>query len=337
LICQLGLASSWGWRWQVSDEGCARADVVTDALRFGSRIIQHLAIALRQYVDRDRFCARLTPIADSGRPPCDAFHITAATLDICDQIDGKHVLVWDAGKGSRMGHLVSDKKHKGDVELVGGQSLRQFAAAAAGWMVGTLRDCGGDYTALVASDQVVCLNNGTINQLEAILAAAAAQKADLIFFDGPPALSICRLHPLLNGSRCHRKNSAMALARDRVMLKHHSGAHVFQCVLVRAPLRRPLARVLESLVRAADQGYELDFGVMDVAVVPRFVELAWLRRENHPAAAECYAALMAWRAAVDRIFPVSVPLETYNVNTPTMLRRLRRRIMLPAAQEGGTP
>ena len=336
MICQLGQASLWGWRWPASDEESARADVVTDALRFGSRVIQHLAIALRQYVDRGRFCARLTPITDSARRSCDAFHITAATLDICNQINGKHVLVWDAGKGSRMGHLVSDKP-KGDVELVPEQSLRQFAAAAARRMVNTLSGYGGDYTALVASDQVVCLNKRTINQLEAILAAAAAQKADLIFFDGPPALSIRRLHPLLNGSRCHRKNSALALARDRVMLKHHGGAHVFQCVLVRAPLRRPLARVLESLVRAADQGYELDFGVMDVAVVPRFVAPAWLRRENHPAAAECYSALMAWRAAVDRVFPVSVPLEAYNVNTPTMLRRLRRRIILPGAQEGPTP
>jgi hypothetical protein len=307
--------------------------VVTNALRFGSRVVQRLATGLRQYIDRDRLRARLSPVADGLHSFDAAFHVTASTLDLCTQLNGEHVLVWDAGKGSRMGLLVSDRP-KGDIELVHGIGLRRFAAAAAQRMVDELKDCGGDYTALVASDQVVCLDNEMSTRLKPVLTAAVAQKADLIFFDGPPALSVRRLHPLLDGVVRPRRDSMLVIARDRILLKHHGGAHVFQCALVRAPLRHLLADALQALVRAADKGCDLDFGVMDVAVVPRFVDPVWLNRETHAGARQVYQALAALRSACARVFPISVPIEVFNVNTSTMLQRLQRCIVPPRTRKG---
>jgi hypothetical protein len=217
---------------------------------------------------------------------------------------------------------------------VPGHDLARFAAGAAGWMVRALRAAGGEYVAFVAADQVVCLSEETAAELRTILQVAFRLNADMIFFDGPPALSPLRLSSLIDASRRPSRNSAIALARDRTLLKHYGGAHVFQCVLIRKPLLPLLAGILEALLDASASGYDADYGIMDVALLPCLFDPVWLKRDGHPAALEINSRFRTWRAAIRRMFPISVPIEVFNVNTPVVLHALQCRVQL-SHQPGG--
>ena len=83
-------------------------------------------------------------------------------------------------------------------------------------MVDILSELNGnwDYVAFVASDQVLCLSEPARRELAALLDAAAAQDSDVIFFDGPPALSLCRLRFFLSSAQLPRKDGVMALASE---------------------------------------------------------------------------------------------------------------------------
>jgi hypothetical protein len=204
--------------------------------------------------------------------------------------------------------------------------LYHFPAAVAKWLVSTLSEMRRQYVAFIASDQVVSLSKQVKGELRSFLDVACAQDADMIFFDGPPELSLMRLRFLLDQTRRPRKDSLAALARDRMLLKHFGGAHILQCVLLKKDLVDLLAKALGVLLQAAKGGYDLDYGVYDVAVLPQLVRPCWLEQDSHPAAREIYFALCDLRAKVKSVFPVSVPIQVFNVNTPLVLKRLRGRI-----------
>jgi hypothetical protein len=293
---------------------------------FGDRPIRRLAWKLRQHIDRERLSTSLSPLLCSSDQLCGVLHITASCLNVSDSISGKDVLIWDSGKGSRMGKLLKGGKSKGEVDVWEGHKLYHFPTAAAKWLVDTLSEMGRHYVALIASDQVVCLSNQVKEELRSFLEVACAQDADIIFFDGPPELSVMRLHFLLDQTRRPRKDCLAALARDRMLLKYFGGAHIFQCVLLKKDLVDLLAKALGVLLQAAKGGYDLDYGVYDVAVLPQLVRPCWLEQDSHPAAREIYSTLCDLRAKVKSVFPVSVPVRVFNVNTPLVLKRLRSRI-----------
>jgi len=248
-------------------------------------------------------------------------------MNIPGKLTGKDILIWDSGRGSRMGKLLKGGKSKGEVDMFGNYKLFHFAAGAAKWLVDTLRDIGKDYCAFVASDQIVCFSHVVKVELMSVLDVACAQDADLIFFDGPPELSIVRLHYFLDPKSRPCEDSKLALARDRTLLELFGGAHIFQCVLLKKNLLEPLATTLQAILQAIRDGYDLDFGVFDVTVMPQFVRPKWLKKEQHPAAIKIFSALCDLGVKVDRTFPVSVPIQVFNVNEPLVLKRLQKRII----------
>ena len=238
------------------------------------------------------------------------------------------VLVWDAGYGSRLGRLLETGQTKGEVELADGYRLHQFAAGASRWLVRAMRARNRRYVAFTAADQVLCLKDADARELETHLDAASSQGADMIFFDGPPALSLLRLRFLLDTGRPPRRDGTMALARDRQMLRNYGGAHVFQCVLLKEGHAHFLADALEAVLDAARSGCDADLGVGDVAVLPRLVGTRWLKKQRVPAFRALEAAVSRLCARVQRVRSVWMPLEVYNVNTPGVLSHLRKRIRL---------
>jgi hypothetical protein len=252
-------------------------------------------------------------------------HVTADSMTLCEQLDGKDVIVWDAGKGSRMGRLLQPGQAKGEVEVAGGHRLHEFAAGAAQWMVSTLRALDRHYVAFVASDQILCLSEPDKRELATLL-DAASQDVDVIFFDGPPELSLLRLRFLLDSNRPPRRDGAMALARDRQMLKNYGGAHVLQCVLLKKNHAFALATTLEAILEAARSGYDVDLGVGDIAVLPRLIGANWLKKQRNPVFVAIQAAIRGLCAQVRHVRSVSMPLQVFNVNTPGVLSHLRERI-----------
>lgn len=333
LLCQYRYASAVGWCRPVADPARARIDVVTYATAFGDRLIRRLASKLWEYVDLERLRAPLSPLVCTSSQLGKVFQITAYRLNLCGTINGKDVLIWDSGKGSRMGSLVRGGKPKGDLEVWGGHKLYHYSAGAAKWLVDYLAEIGKEYIAFIATDQVVCLSDHIKQQLKSLLHVASTQDADIIFFDGPPVLSLVRLHSLLDPTRRPRKDSLTALARDRTLLKHFGGAHIFQCVLLKKDLVDPLAKALEALLRAAKDGYDLDYDVYDVAILPQLVRAYWLEQDQHPAASKIYSALCDLNAKVENVFPVSLPIQVFNVNTPLVLKWLRKRILRDSQAE----
>ncbi len=216
-------------------------------------------------------------------------HVADPGARLREQLGGKDVIVWDTGLGLRMAPLLRPGQAKGHVEVVGAQRLYQFAAGAAAWIVNTLRSLGRDYVAFIAADQVLHLSKDDRAELAALLEAAS--DADAIFLDGPPSLSLPRLRFLLDSDGPAKRGGAMALARDRQMLKHHGGAHVLQCVLFKSPYATALAGVLEAIGEAAQAGCHLDLGIGNVAVLPRLIGMSWLKRGREPALRAVQAAL----------------------------------------------
>ena len=325
-LCQFGQANVWGWHRPVVDPVRARIDVVTNSLVFGDKCIRRLARQLRKYVDLGRLRARLSPLLCSGHELDKVLHITASCVNISGSLGGKDIFIWDSGKGSRMGALLKGGKSKGEVTVCGNHKLYHFVAGASKWLIDTLRETGKEYVAFTASDQIVCLSRPVKNELSSLLELASSQDADVIFFDGPPELSVVRLRSLFDQTRQPRKNSLTALARDRMLLKHFGGGHIFQSVLIKKDLVDPLAKALKVILQAARDGYELDYGVYDVVVMSRLMQPKWLKQEHHPAAHKIYSTLCDLRAKVKHVFPISVPIQVFNVNTPLVLKRLRMRI-----------
>jgi hypothetical protein len=236
------------------------------------------------------------------------------------------VLVWDAGKGLRMASLLPVGSPKGDIIVAKGHRLYHFAAGAARWITHVLREMNRDYVAFVAADQIVCLFDSDRQELRTLLDAVSSQDADMIFFDGPPALSLVRLRFLLDPAQPPRRDSLMALARDRLLLKEHGGAHAFQCVLLKRSLMPALVNALEAILEAARNGYDVDYGVNDVAILSKLIRPDWLRKERHPGAQRIYAALHRLRTQTRRLRSISLPLQVFNVNLPAILEHLKMRI-----------
>jgi hypothetical protein len=270
------------------------------------------------------------PLVCTGTQLDRVLHITATSGKLGDQLPGKDVLVWDSGKGTRMAVLLQAGQTKGDVVVTGGHRLYHFAAGAAQWAANILREMDRDYIAFVASDQILCLSEPDKKELVTLLDAASSQDADIIFFDGPPALSLLRLRFLIDPARPPRRDGVMALARDRLLLERYGGAHVLQCLLVKRSLVPALATVLEATLEAAGNGYYWDCGVADVAVLPRLVRPDWLMKERHPAARRIGVALCKWCDHARRVRSVSMPLRVFNVNMPCVLDHLKTRIRCPA-------
>ncbi len=325
-LCQTDLASTLGWSMSVADPDAARMVVVTWALACGDPTMQPLAAQLGQYVDHTRAQVPLSPLFCRGAELGRALHITASTGKLVESLDGKDVLIWDSGKGSRMGSLLHAEQPKGDILVTGSHKLYHFAAAAAQWPVNVLREADRNYVAFVASDQVVCLCESDKRELAALLNAAASQDADVIFFDGPPALSLARLRFLMSSAWPPRRNGVMGLARDRLLLRDYAGAHVFQCVLLKRSIAPALGTVLEAILEAARSGYDIDCGVNDIAVLPMLIRPKWSKKESHPAARRVYAALCELCIQVRHVRAVSMPLEVFNVNMPCVLNHLKTRI-----------
>ncbi len=156
--------------------------------------------------------------------------------------------------------------------------------------------------------------------------AVAAQDSDVIFFDGPPALSLCRLRFFLSSAQPPRRNGVMALARDRLLLKKYGGAHIFQCVLFKRHLMPALAAALETILELARTGHDVDYGVNDIAVLPRLIRPNWLKKERTPGARQLHAVLCELRNRTQHVRSVSMPLQAFNVNIPSVLRHLKTRI-----------
>jgi hypothetical protein len=296
-------------------------------MTFGDKYIRRLARGLREYVDQELLRTPLSPLLCSGQQLDRVLHITASCLDILSSLNDKDILIWDAGKGSRMSSLLRGGKSKGDADVCGSHKLYHFPAGAAKWLVDTLRTMGKEYCAFVASDQIVCLSHQVKNELKSLLEVAASQNTDLIFFEGPPELSVMRLGIFVGPKRRPQKDSFLALARDRTLLKYFGGAHIFQCILLKKSLLEPLATTLHAIIQACSNGYELDHGIYDVSVVPRFVQPEWLKQEANLAAHKIYSRLCDLTAKVESVFPISVPIQVFNVNTPLVLKRLRKRIL----------
>jgi hypothetical protein len=281
---------------------------------------------LDRYADHAQLQAPLAPLVCHGGELDSVLHVTLDSTKLSQQLDGRGSLVWDAGYGRRLGRLLKTGQAKGEVELAGGNRLYQFAAGAAQWLVGTLRALNRRYVAFVAADQVLCLSDADASELEAHLDAASSQGADIIFFDGPPALSVLRLRFLLDSSRPPRRDGTMALARDRQMLRNYGGAHVFQCVLLKEERAHFLADALEAVLEAARSGCDADLGVGDIAVLPRLTGDSWLRKQRDPASRAMQAAIGRLCAQVQRVRSVWMPLQVFNVNTPGVLAHLRERM-----------
>jgi len=225
-----------------------------------------------------------------------------------------------------MGALLASGKSKGCIHVCGTHQLYHYAAGAAMWLVDTVKKMDKEYFAFVACDQIVCLSHKNKRQLRNILEVACLQNADLIFFDGPPELSAIRLRSFLSKGIQLQKNLPHMLARDREMLRQFGGAHIFQCVLLKKSLLGPLAQVLEAITKATSNGYDLDYGVYDVAVMPQLVRPNWLKKQKRSDALDIYAALCELADKARRIFPISMPIKVFNVNTPNILEQLRKRI-----------
>ena len=268
-LCQCGLASTRGWCLPVADPEAARFAVVTWALAFGDPLVRSLAATLEQHVDRSLLNAPLTPEICRGLELDGVLHLTAGSMKLQDQLKNKDVIVWDAGRGSRMGRLLQPGQAKGEIKVAGDHKLYEFAAGAAQWLVSALRALNRDYVAFVAADQILCLSESDGRGLATLLDTASLHETDVIFFDGPPALSLLLLRFLLDSNRPPRRNGTMALTRDRQMLKNYGGAHVFQCVLLRSNLAAQLLTALEAVLNATRKGCDVDLGVGDIAVLPR--------------------------------------------------------------------
>jgi len=325
-LCQCDLASAWAWCLPVSDRDAARRSVVTWALAFGEPPVQWLAAMLDRYVDHARIQTPLAPLVCRGDQLGSVLHITLDSTKLSRQLDGKDLLLWDGGYGRRLGRLLETGQTKGQVDLTGGDKLYQFAAGAAQWLVGRLRTLHRDYVAFVAADQVLCLSDADVRELETHLEAASSQEPDVIFFDGPPALSLLRLRFLLDTRRPPRRDGTMALARDRQMLRNYGGAHVFQCVLLKKGHARALVDALDAVLEAARSGYDMDLGVGDIAVLPTLIGAKWLKRQQGPAVCAVQAAIDRLCARGRSIRSVSMPLQVFNVNTPSVLTHLSERI-----------
>ena len=326
ILVQQGLASVWSPTRMVADPDRARHDVVTYATIFGSPVIQLLVGELNAYIKKEELQSRLSPFFLLGGRFDSVLQIKLSASNLVIASANKDVLVWDSGRATRMGRLMMGGKSKGDLELWGKYKLYQLSASPAKWLVNTLRNMGKEYIAFVASDQVVCLKEQVKQKLKAFLRVACKQNADMIFFDAPPALSIVRLYHLVSRAKRPRNNSAMAVARDRTLLKHYGGAHVFQCVLFKKHLCGQLARVLQSILNAANKGYYLDWGIADVAILPHLIWPKWIERDRHPAALAVGKALRSMHTEVKQIFPIALPVEVYNVNSRYVLERLRKKM-----------
>ena len=328
--CQTGLASSLGWRSPVADCDAARPRVISVAAACGDPAVRALAEQLKKYIAQEFLRRPLSPQV-CGRDDLKAtFHIVGDSKGLLSQADGKSVLVWDAGQGSRMGGLLQPGHTKGSLPLGAGRKLLHFSAGAAQWCLSASCGLRSDYFAFVAADQVVCLDAGDEQELADLLHAAALEAPDIIFFDVPPVVSLTRLRFLISAANRPQRNGLMALARDRLLLKEYGGAHVFQCALLKRTLMPALAATLEAILDAARVGCDVDYGVHDIAVIPMLLHPRWLRRDRRTVARRVYEALMGLRSLVRRVRPISMPLEVFNVNTPRVLEHLRARIDLAA-------
>ena len=325
-LCQRGLASAWGPSLAVADPDAARSAVVTRAQDFGDELVKSLAARLDQCPHHAEHETQLVPLVCRGRKLEGVLHITAASTKLCDQLDGKAVFVWDAGHGTRMEGALKSGQTKGEAQVMDGLRLFECAAGAAQWLVSALRDMNRDYIALVAADQVLCLSESDERELVTLLEAASSPEADVIFFDGPPALSLLRLRFLLDSSRPPRPDSAMALARDRQMLRNYGGGHVLQCVLLKKNHVPALADALDTVLEAARQGCDVDLGVVDIAVLPRLIGYSWLKKQRPPAFRAIHAAIGRLCLRMRRVRSVSMALQVFNVNTPGVLGHLGERI-----------
>ena len=88
---------------------------------------------------------------------------------------------------------------------------------------------------------------------------------------------------------------------------------------------KTLVNALQLLQNHGDE-YKYDLGVFDISVFSRLVPPRWLKKEHHPAAVKIFTALNELNHNVKNIFPISVPMETYNINTSHVLKRLKKRI-----------
>jgi hypothetical protein len=225
-----------------------------------------------------------------------------------------------------MGALLASGKSKGDINVCGKYQLYHYAAGAAIWLVDTVKKMDKEYFAFVASDQIVCLSHKDKEQLRSILEVACLQDQDMIFFDGPPELSTIRLRSFLSPAVRPQRNSPLSLARDREILKQFGGAHIFQCVLLKKSLLEQLGRLLEAIIKAGSNGYDLDYGVYDVAVMPQLVRPNWLKKQKHSEALNIYEALCDLANKARCIFPISMPIKVFNVNTPNILEQLQKML-----------
>jgi hypothetical protein len=323
-LCQCMFAI-WGWCKPVADPVRAKTDVLMYALEFGDEHAKILAKLAGGCPD-ERLFKKLSPILCSGEQLKGVLQITPLCTNIVSSAKDKEILIWDSGKGSRMGYLLRGVKSKGDIEVWKGHKLYEFSASAAKWLVNELKVMGRSYVALAAADQIVFLHDEDKRELRSSLEAACAQDADIVFFAGPPALDISRLWPLLSQSNRPQRDSQIALARDRAILKYYGGTYVFQCVLLKRSTIDLLTKVLEIIQEAAIAGYEMDFGVFDVAVLPKFVRPCWLKKERYPQAHELYSALCDFALKAANAFALSVPIEVFNVNTPVVLECLQKRM-----------
>jgi hypothetical protein len=295
-------------------------------MMFGQGLIAPYIGKLQEYVDRAQLNTSLCPLVCTNNQLSRILQIKASCPHILRSTNGKDIFVWDSGIGSRMGALLASGKSKGDVHVCGKYQLYHFAAGAAIWLIDTVKKMDKEYFAFVASDQVVCLSHKDKEQLRSILEVACLQNQDMIFFDGPPELSAVRLRSFLSPVVRPQRNSPLSLARDRAMLKQFGGAHIFQCVLLKKSLLEQLGRALEAILKAGSNGYDLDYGVYDVAIMPQLVRPNLLKKQKHSDTLNIYETLCDLANKARCFFPISMPIKVFNVNTPNILKQLQKRI-----------
>lgn len=318
--CQTRQADLCGYRSPVPDPDLAERAVVAQALAFADPIGKDLArrIVERQPALLDAECGFLqgSPLVASSRQLAQTAHLTA--YDPLGALEDTSIVVMDRGLGSRM-HL-RDGQSKGSVEVLPGAPLFHYSAGAMAWCLEVLSN--SDWIACSSSDQVVFLPEADRNALRTCLEVASG-RADIVFFDGPPALSLTRLAPLLNTGMPPQHSSPAAVSRTWTLLTEYGGAHAYQAVFFRRQLLPVFIEVQKLLHDAARTGRRPGLTPYNLLVWPQYLGLAWMLNSADDLVWKVGAKLEVFHQQARGILPIHRPLQVLNCNTVDCLQGLR--------------
>lgn len=326
-LCQSRQADLFSFLTLAPDPVAAQRRVLERSLQLGDR----LACDMARFVEPPHTTSTTPPPilvpTDGQRKRALVVRRDAALPTLEEALSKTDVVVLDQGRGTRLGATTAGGSSKGAVPVGAGLCLADLATAGAARWVDALRRRGHEFVALTSCDQVVAPAPGPARAAEAQLEARAVEGAEVIFFDGPPALALARLAPILDRTWPPTSNetSTMALVRHRKLLAEYSGAHVYACALI----RRDLAiRYLPPLL--ADDSSEASGGLVKTVTTlvswPSLVRVRWPEGGSRETAARTVATLRQLHNGQRHIGPVNAPIDVVNVNTPAALRRVRQWI-----------